>query len=84
MCSFIQQIIVENSHSSHGFNDRYCTWQYARIVAATSMKYGKITILVNRLDLLKQSGNRFECTTEVDWLTIGNATLNATRVIASS
>lgn len=82
MCSFVEQIVVENGHGGHSFYDRYGTRKDARIMTATSVEYGGIAVLIDGLNLLEQSSYRLEGATEVDWLTVGNSSLNAAAVVA--
>lgn len=84
MCRFVQEIIVEDSHGSHGFNDRYGTWQDAWIVTATGVEDGRIAILIDGLNFLEQGSNRLEGAAEVDRLAVADAALDAARVIATS
>ena len=84
MCCLVEQIVVEDSHSSHGFNDRYGTWQDAWVVAATGVENGRITVLIDGLDFFEKRRNWLEGTAEVDRLAVADAALDAARVVASS
>lgn len=83
MSCFVQQIIVENRHGSHSFNDRYGTWQDTWIVAAAGVEDGWITILIDGLNLFEKRRNRLEGAAEVDRLAVGDAALDAAAVIAT-
>ena len=83
MSCFVQQIIVEDRHGCHSFNDRYGTWQDTWIVAAAGVEDGWIAILVDGLDLFEKRCNRLEGAAEVDRLTVGDAALDAAAVIAT-
>ncbi len=52
-------------------------------MTATGMKNGRIAILIDGLNFLEQGGYRLEGASEIDGLTVTDAALDATGVIAT-
>ncbi len=73
--------MVKYRHCGHRFDNGYSTWQDTWIMTSASSQSGRLSVDVDCILRLQQSGNGFESHTEIDVLTIGNSALNAATVI---
>lgn len=72
---------IKHGHGSHRLYDRYGTGQDTRVVAATWVDGDSTTVDIHCLLRTKEGSHGFESDAEGDGLTIGDATLDATRVV---
>src|SRR5690606_29093192 len=76
--------MVNQHQSCHGFYDWYCTWYYTSIVSSSPLYGNQFARIAEHFLFLQQSGYRFESYIKIDIHTIGNATLNSSRIIGDS
>ena len=83
MAGFVQQVIVEYRHGSHGFYNGHRTRQYTRVVTAFGFQYRIVPVDVDGR-LFHQNGSyRFEGHLEIDVLTVADSSLNTTGAVGT-
>ena len=81
MYGLVEEIIVEDGHCGHCFDDGDCTGQDTRIVTSTSFEYGCLALSIDSWDGLEESCHWLERTAKLDRCTVGDTTLNAAAVV---
>ena len=72
-----QEVIVEDNHGCHCFNNGNGTWQDACIVSSARLDGGLVSVDIHGLLLLQDGGDRLEGDPEVDVLPVGDTCLDA-------